>query len=81
MSRSSANDTIAFISTNPNGSANVGLLEGTSIAAPVFAGLLAEWAAVDGHPFGFLDPELYRIAGYYGAHPGTADPFLDVTSG
>ena len=57
------------------------VLEGTSIASPIFAGMIAEWAAVSGHPFGFLDPELYRIASYYAAHPGPSDPFEDVTSG
>jgi subtilase family serine protease len=76
-----ANETVAFVSTTPDGVVNSALLEGTSIASPLFAGLVAEWAAVDGHPFGYLDPELYRIASYYAANPGSSDPFLDVTIG
>jgi subtilase family serine protease len=76
-----ANDTIAFVRTAAGGAVETGLLEGTSVAAPVLAGLIAEWAAVDGHPFGYLDPELYRIGSYYAANPGSGNPFLDVSSG
>ena len=58
------------------------VVEGTSIASPVFAGLLASLAAVAGHPFGFLDDELYRIASYFAQHPGApGDPFQDVVDG
>jgi len=57
------------------------IVDGTSIAAPVFAGWLASCAAVVGHGFGNLDPELYRIASYFAANPGNNDPFLDVTTG
>ena len=84
-----ANTTIAAVFANATGTIFVAPLAGTSIAAPLFAGLLADeigvlsarntsgWA-----PLGFLDPELYRIASYYEAHPGPAtDPFLDVTEG
>jgi len=65
------------------------LLEGTSVAAPVFAGLLADVVAVENNrttgpwtSLGFLDPEIYRIASFFAAHPGaSSDPYLDVTSG
>jgi subtilase family serine protease len=76
-----ANETIAFVATDPGGQVVAAELEGTSIASPLFAGLLAECAAVAGHPFGYLDPELYRMAGYFAAHPGSSDPFLPVTLG
>lgn len=75
-----ANATIAYISAN-NSTVYFEVLEGTSIASPVFAGLLADWSAVAGHPFGFLDPELYRMASYFAQHPGPGNPFLDVTMG
>jgi hypothetical protein len=47
---------------------------GTSIAAPLFAGLVADAAALAGHPLGCLGPVLYRMH-------GTADGLQDVTSG
>jgi subtilase family serine protease len=75
-----ANDTIAYVAHDANGT-YFALLEGTSIASPFFAGLLAEWSAVANHPFGWLDPALYRIAGYFAANPVPGSPFLDVTSG
>jgi subtilase family serine protease len=75
-----ANTTIAYVAHDANGT-YFAVLEGTSIAAPFFAGLLAEWSAVAGHPFGWLDPALYRIASYYGANPSIPSPILDVTSG
>ena len=40
-----ANDTVAYVAHDANGSFFT-VLEGTSIAAPFFAGLLAEWSAV-----------------------------------
>ncbi|MCI4358452.1 MAG: hypothetical protein L3J95_02880 [Thermoplasmata archaeon] len=77
----SANDTIVYSSTGANGTVYFTVLQGTSVSAPLFAGMVAEWAAVAGHGFGFIDPALYRIASYFSAHPGPGDPFLDVTSG
>ncbi len=75
-----ANNTIAYVGTiGPTVLFDV--FQGTSIASPIFAGMLAEDAAVAGHPFGFVDPELYRIASYFAAHPSLSDPFVDVTSG
>jgi subtilase family serine protease len=81
------NSTIAFVSAAANGSIYFTILEGTSIASPVFAGILADVVAVEnassGHVsgLGFLDPELYRIGSYYAANPGGSDPFLDVVYG
>jgi subtilase family serine protease len=75
-----ANDTIAYVAHDANGT-YFGILEGTSIASPFFAGLLAEWSAVANHSFGWLDPALYRMAGYYAANVVPGDPFLDVTTG
>jgi subtilase family serine protease len=76
-----ANNTIAYL-TYANGGVYFSVLEGTSIASPILAGLLAAWSAVAGHPFGYLDPALYRIGSYYAAHPNdTTDPFEDITNG
>ncbi|MCI4318730.1 MAG: S8 family serine peptidase [Thermoplasmata archaeon] len=75
-----ANATIAYVARDVSGT-YFDVLEGTSVASPLFAGMLAEAAAVAGHPFGFLDPELYRMASYFAAHPGPMDPFVDIASG
>ncbi len=75
-----ANDTIAYVARDAAGT-YFAPLEGTSIAAPLFAGLIASVAAVAHHPLGFLDPELYRIASYFAQYPGPSDPFLDVVTG
>ncbi|HEV2166673.1 MAG TPA: protease pro-enzyme activation domain-containing protein [Thermoplasmata archaeon] len=77
----SANTTIAYTGTTPNGTVDYALLQGTSVAAPLFAGLVAEWTAVAHERFGFLDPEIYRIECYFEAHPGLGNPFLSVTNG
>ncbi len=76
-----ANSTIAFVEADAQGNVYFTVLEGTSIAAPAFAGFLADEIAVAHHDFGFLDPEIYRIESYYSAFPGGANPFLDVTNG
>jgi subtilase family serine protease len=76
-----ANSTIAFVLADTEGNVYFTVLEGTSIAAPSFAGLLADEIAVAHHDFGFVDPELYRIGSYFAAHPGPNDAFLDVTNG
>jgi hypothetical protein len=44
---------------------------GTSLATPLFAGLEADAEQAAGHPFGFLNPALYALAG--------SDAFHDVT--
>jgi len=84
-----ANRTIAFVLANATGTVFYGLLQGTSIAAPVLAGELADVVAVESllyrqfHPLGYIDPELYRIASYYAVHRAnvTSDPFYDVVDG
>ena len=76
-----ANSTIAFVVADAQNNVYFTVLEGTSIAAPAFAGLLADEIAVAHHDFGYLDPELYRIGSYFGANPGPASAFLDVTVG
>lgn len=86
-----ANTTIAAGVANATGTVFVSVLEGTSIAAPLFAGLLADVLGVLGArnasgwaPLGFLDPEIYRIASYYWANPSSAsapDPFLETIQG
>jgi hypothetical protein len=75
-----ANNTISYVLAY-NGTLYFTVLEGTSIASPVLAGMLASAAAVAGHRFGFLDPELYRIGSYFALNPGLADPFENVSSG
>ncbi|MGA7923270.1 MAG: protease pro-enzyme activation domain-containing protein, partial [Thermoplasmata archaeon] len=55
---------------------------GTSVASPLAAGFFTELAAVEGHSFGYITPEIYRIANYYLAHPGASgNPIEDVTQG
>jgi subtilase family serine protease len=76
-----ANSTIAFVVADPSGSVYFSVLEGTSIAAPTFAGFLADEIAVAHHDFGFVAPEIYRMENYYSAHPGPANPFYDVLNG
>ncbi len=47
---------------------------GTSLATPLLAGVVADAAALAGHPLGLLGPALYRLH-------GPADGISDVTSG
>jgi subtilase family serine protease len=78
----SGNDTLASVFANASGTVFLELLEGTSIAAPVLAGLLADVVAVENRSLGFIDPEIYRFASYFATHStATSDPFLDVTQG
>ncbi len=75
-----ANATVVFVYADAEGNLYFTLLEGTSISAPSFAGLLADEIAVAHHAFGFVDPELYRIGSYFANHTGSS-AFLDVVSG
>jgi len=83
------NATAVTVFANSTGVVYFDVLEGTSIAAPVLAGLLADVVAVENHGavgpwkgLGFIDPEIYRIASYFAAHASAGgDPFLDVTTG
>lgn len=78
-----ANATIVYDAEDAaNNTTYFQVVEGTSIASPVLAGLLASLSAVAGHPLGFLDPELYRVASFFSQNPGTAgSPLQDVTLG
>jgi subtilase family serine protease len=81
-----ANATIAYVYADSAENVYFTVLEGTSVAAPVFAGLLADVIGVEnrsGLPFGlgYLDPEIYRMASYFSANPGPTSPFYDVTVG
>jgi subtilase family serine protease len=59
------------------------ILEGTSAAAPMFAGMVAEVAAVTGSDLGYLDPWLYRLGSLEEASPSMAGeyPLSEVTEG
>ncbi len=76
-----ANNTIAYVLSDAQHNLYFDVLAGTSVATPLFAGLLADEVAVLGHPLGFLDPTLYRMASYYQANGSSGDPFLGVTVG
>jgi subtilase family serine protease len=87
-----ANRTIAYVFANGSNVIYFSILEGTSVATPVGAGLLADVVAVLTNrsgafsPLGFLDPVLYRIASFYANATASAgavpsDPFVPVTSG
>ena len=88
-----SSDVIAYVFANATGVVFQDVLGGTSIGAPMTAGLLADVVGVEsaraGHftSLGFIDPELYRIASFF-ASPAVvnssaeaADPFLDVVTG
>jgi len=84
------NATLVTAFANATGTIFIELLEGTSIASPVLAGLVADVVAVENNnggsgpwrSLGFIDPEIYRIASYFAQYPATrGDPFLDVTTG
>jgi len=85
----SGNRTIATVLANATGAIFFAVLEGTSVAAPLVAGLLADVVGVESNrssggwaPLGFLDPEVYRIASFYAVHPSDpSNPFTDVTQG
>lgn len=77
-----ANNTLAYVMADGSGNLYFAILEGTSIAAPVGAGLLADEESVTNSSLGYLDPELYRIASFFAQSNGSsADPFYDVTLG
>lgn len=65
-----------YTSTNdlPGRHPGWGYVNGTSAAAPLFAGIVADAAGEAGHPLGVLGPALYRLH-------GTADGITDVTAG
>jgi len=83
------NMTLATTFANATGTVFFDILEGTSIAAPVLAGLFADVVAVENNgsssswtSLGFIDPEVYRFASFFATHPAApGDPFVDVTAG
>jgi subtilase family serine protease len=83
------NSTLATVYANSTGVVFFDILEGTSVAAPVLAGLLADVVAVENNrstgpwtSLGFVDPEIYRFASFFATHPAVSgNPFIDVTVG
>ncbi len=76
-----ASDVLVETAIGPTGP-TLGIYDGTSLAAPLVAGALAECAARAGTPFGFLDPLLYRWGSFWTSHPAAGDPaFHDITTG
>ncbi|MGI0150532.1 MAG: S53 family peptidase, partial [Thermoplasmata archaeon] len=63
-----AEGVVAQTASGPGG-ATLAVYDGTSVAAPLAAGALAECAAVLGHSFGYLDPTLYRLGSFAAVHP------------
>jgi hypothetical protein len=51
------------ITSGPGAGGTFGTIGGTSAVAPLYAGLLAQIQAEFGHPFGFLNPVFYGLAG------------------
>ena len=71
------NSTLVAIFANSTQAIFYAPVEGTSVAAPVLAGLLADVVAVENNgsvgpwtSLGFIDPEIYRFASFFAAHPG-----------
>jgi len=60
-----------------------GIFEGTSISAPVWAALVAVMAQADNLSagFGYLDPAIYAVGGYFEAHGSLASPLREVLQG
>jgi subtilase family serine protease len=55
----------------------VSIAAGTSLSAPLFAGMIANGVQLAKHRLGFVNPALYRL----GKNPATALLFNDITSG
>jgi subtilase family serine protease len=68
---------MAFLFTTPEGGNDVIGLNGTSAAAPLWAGLIALADQEAGHPLGFVNPAIYRIA----QSPLYHKAFHDITTG
>ena len=75
------NNTVINVQDSQTGAEGFTVVGGTSVSSPLLAGMFTELAAVSGHNFGYVDPEIYRIASYYSVNPGPGNPFLDVTVG
>ena len=76
MDASDCSPVAAYTSTNDLPGRQPGWIyvSGTSVAAPLFAGVVADAAQVAGHPLGVLGPALYEMR-------GAADGIVDVTAG
>lgn len=76
MAASDCSPVAAYTSTNDLPGRDPGwiYIAGTSVAAPLFAGVVADAAQAAGHPLGVLGPALYRLR-------GAADGITDVTDG
>jgi subtilase family serine protease len=76
MDASPCSSVLAYISLSglPGRRPGWGPVSGTSVAAPLFAGIVADAAQAAGHPLGVLDPALYQLH-------GTADGIMDITQG
>lgn len=76
MDASDCSPVAAYTSTNDLPGRHPGWIyvSGTSVAAPLFAGVAADAAQAAGHPLGVLGPALYRLH-------GSSDGITDVTSG
>ena len=68
---------MAFAFSEPGGGYEIIGLPGTSAAAPFWAGLIALTDQQAGHPLGFVNPAIYRIA----RGPLYHKAFHDVTTG
>jgi subtilase family serine protease len=68
---------MAFAFTTPGGGYELIGLAGTSAAAPFWAGLIALADQQAGHPLGFVNPAIYRIA----RGPLYHKAFHDITTG
>lgn len=79
----SAYDTIVYQSEAAGAKNDVaaGIVGGTSVSSPLFAGMVALLAQSGGTQLGFLDPEIYNISSYFSVHPGPLNPFTDVPTG
>jgi subtilase family serine protease len=76
MDASPCSPALAYTSTNTLPGQHPGWVTvmGTSVAAPLFAGIVADAAQIAGRRLGVLGPALYRLH-------GTADGVMDVTAG
>jgi subtilase family serine protease len=76
MDASSCSPARAYTSTNDLPGRHPGWIyvSGTSVAAPLFAGIVADAAQAAGHPLGVLGPALYQMH-------GAADGVADITAG
>jgi len=73
----SSGTSMAFAFTEPGGGYELIGLNGTSAAAPFWAGLIALADQEAGHPLGFVNPAIYRIA----RGPLYDKAFHDITTG